>query len=348
MSETRVALVGLGATGLAMGAALIRRTDIRLVGAADPRADLVGRDLGSVLGGDALGVSVVGSAAGLPGADVAIVATSSRLEVVAETAIPLLERGINVVSICEELAYPYLSHPELARRLDEVASRHGVTLLGTGANPGIIMDTLPLMLSVLTQRVRRVVIRRNADMSRYAAILANFGLGLTPAEFQEAQARGAVIGHVGFEQAVAALGGGLGWHLDGIVVDPVRPAWVTDTPRQGRHRTLEPGTVAAVTHAARGFITGTAVIDFEINFGFFEPGDGIELGDHCLLEGLEQNIEVASKNGFESYLSTVAVAANVATAVVEAPAGLRSMAELPVLGLASKGARTSSEHGSRA
>lgn len=340
MSKTRVSLVGLGATGVAIGNVLARRTDVSLQGGADPRPGLVGKDLGSVLGGQELGVTVVDSSACLPDADVAVVATSSMLDVVAETVAPLLERGINVVSICEELAYPHVSHPRLARQLDELARQNGVTLLGTGANPGIIMDTLPLLLSSMTQQAHRVVIRRSADMSRYGAILEKFGLGLTPEQFGLAQRRGAVIGHVGFEQSVAALGSGLGWRLDEIEVDDVRPVRITDRARHGRRRSLEAGTVSAVRHAARGLIADHAVIDLEINFGFFEPGDDIAPGDRCRIEGVDQNIEVAATAGYESHLSTVAVTANVVTAVAEAPPGLRSMAELPVVSFASRGAWT--------
>ena len=341
MSRTRVVLVGLGATGLAIGASLSRRTDCDLVGAVDPRQDLAGQDLGLVLGVGPLGVLVAPTDEGFPDAEVAVVATSSRLESVATTVTPLLERGINVLSICEELASPRLSHPALARMLDEVARRNDVTLLGTGANPGMVMDTLPLLLSVLTTEVGRVVIRRTADMSRYGAILSKFGLGLTPAEFTAAREAGGVIGHVGFEQTIAALAGGLGWTLDEIAVDDVAPALLAETARRGAHRTLETGTIAAVKHAARGCVNGATVIDLEINFGFFKQADGFPNGDSCRIEGADQVIEVRSETGFESFLSTVSAAANVMTAVVAAKPGLRTMAELAVSDIASKGSRLS-------
>jgi 2,4-diaminopentanoate dehydrogenase len=337
MSRTRVALVGLGATGVAIADSLLHRSDCAVVGAADPDHELVGRDLGTLCGRPEIGVTVRAGLEGLPPADVAIVATGSRLDDVAETLVPLLERGMNVVSICEELAFPLLSHPELSRRLDEVARRNGVTLMGTGANPGVVMDTLPLLLSVLTQRVERVVIRRSADMSRYGAIVSKFGLGLTPREFERAQAAGEVIGHVGFDQAIAALASGLSWMLEEIVVDPVRPAFVTPVARHGEHRELAEGTVAAVTHAARGVHAGETVIDLEITFGFFVPEDEIAAGDHCRVEGAEQVVEVISPHGFQSHLSTVAAAVNVATAVSAASPGLRTMADLPVGAMASKG-----------
>jgi hypothetical protein len=338
VSVKRVVLVGLGATGMALGRALLRRVDCEIVGAADTNPIAIGTDLGELLEFGSLGVAVVEDIGQLPEADLAIVATTSDLDQVAETLVPLLERSVNVLSICEELAYPWSTHPHVAERLDELARTHGVTVLGSGANPGIIMDTLPLLLSALTQQVESVKIRRRTNMSRYGAILHKFGLGLSPDEFSDAQAAGHVIGHVGFEQAVGALASGLGWSLDAIEVDKVVPSVVSDTTRVGEYVTIGPRTISAVTHAARGLIAGSSVIDVEIVFGFFDQTDSVGPGDHYRIEGVDQVLDLASESGFESFLSTVAVAANSAMAVVEAPPGLLSMGDLSARMVASKGA----------
>lgn len=331
-------MVGLGATGLAMAQSLLRRTDVEIVGAADRNPAVIGMDLGALAGGSEAGVTVVDDPSSLPVADLAIVATTSDLNHVADTVVPLLERRYNVMSICEELAYPWSSHPEVSRRLDDAAKAHGVTVLGTGANPGVVMDTLPLLLTTLTQCVDRIVIRRRTNMSQYGAILSKFGMGLTPEQFSDAQARGAVVGHYGFEQSISALASGLGWTLDTIEVGQVTPAMVSEIPRVGQHVTIDPGQIAAVTHAARGLRGSRAVIDLEVMFGFFDPSDSITAGDDYLVEGADQVIELKSQIGFESFVSTTAAAVNVATAVIEASSGLLSMGDLPVRAVASKGA----------
>ncbi|ROZ99427.1 dihydrodipicolinate reductase [Gordonia sp. OPL2] len=334
-----IVLVGLGATGLAMAQSLLRRTDVDIVGAADRNPAAIGADLGTLAGLGARGVTVIEDPAGLPAADLAIVATTSDLEQVVGTLVPLLERSYNVMSICEELSYPWASHPELSRRLDETARAHGVTVVGTGANPGVLMDTLPLLLTTLTQRVDRIFIRRRTNMSRYNAILSKFGLGLTPDEFADAKDSGAVVGHYGFEQAIGALAAGLGWSLDAVDVGPVTPSLVSDTVRVGEHVTIEPGRIAAVTHAARGMLGGRAVIDLEIMFGFFDTGDRLTAGDDYRIEGSDQVIALSAPIGFESFMSTIAAAVNVATAVVDAPSGFLSMGDLPTKEVASKGSR---------
>lgn len=349
MADTRqrVMLVGLGATGVAIGQALAQREDCELVAAIDIDPARRGRDLGEVLGGPAIGVPVVADLDAISAtvAGVAVVATTSLLAALEPTVVPLLERGINVVSICEELGYPWVSHPAIADRLDRVAKANGVSILGTGCNPGFLMDTLPLLLSGLTQRVDRVEIRRTADMSGYGAILRKFGLGETIDAFDEAQAMGRVVGHIGFEQAAAALATGLGWELDEIVVDPVRPAFVAPRTRRGVHVEVPAGTVAAVVHSARGYFDGRCLIDLTIHFGIFQPGDPVDPGDRWRIHGEEQLIEVAAEGGFDSFLSTVSVASNVATSLVGAAPGLRTMADLGALGIASKGARRSGSDG---
>lgn len=340
----RMMLVGLGATGVAIGRSLARRRDCELVAAIDVDPARVGRDLGDVLGGPRSGVEVVGSiddlpVTSVPPADVAIVATTSLLSALEPTVTPLLERGTNVVSICEELGYPHERHGEIADRLDRVATRNGVSIMGTGCNPGFLMDTLPLLLSGLTQRVDRVEIRRTASMSGYDAILAKFGLGETVEAFDAAQSQGMIVGHIGFEEAAGALAAGLGWTLDEIVVDPVRPAFVAPETRHGVHREIAAGTVAAVVHTARGYRDGECLIDLAIHFGIFEDGDPVEPGDHWRIHGEEQLIEIAAPGGFDSFLSTVSVASNVATALVDAAPGLRTMADIGANEVAAKGAR---------
>ncbi|MFJ8653106.1 hypothetical protein ACIRNU_12255 [Streptomyces rochei] len=162
-------------------------------------------------------------------------ATSSWIDAVEPTLTALTARGTNVVSICEELRDTAWSHAQAVARLDRLAREHGVSVLGTGCNPGMLMDTLPLVLSGLTLGVERVSVRRTADMSRYGAILKKFGLGLTPAEFDTERDADRVMGHVGFAQSIGALARGLEWELDAIEVDSAERDLITETERRGQH-----------------------------------------------------------------------------------------------------------------
>ncbi|WP_217140068.1 dihydrodipicolinate reductase [Streptomyces sp. AC627_RSS907] len=335
---TSVVVVGLGATGIAIAESLVSRRDCELLGALDIGVDKAGVPLADLVAG-APRVPVVSSVAQLPPADVAVVATSSWIDAIEPTLAALITRGTNVVSICEELRDPTRSHAQTVARLDRLAREHGVSVLGTGCNPGMLMDTLPLVLSGLTLGVERVSVRRTADMSRYGAILKNFGLGLTPAEFDTERAADRVMGHVGFAQSIGALARGLEWELDAIEVDSVERDLIAKTERKGRHTVIAAGTVASVLHRARGLVRGEPVIELATRFGIFAPDDPVERGDGLLVVGREQTIEVAVPGGFESFLSTVAMASNAVTAVVDAMPGFRTVEDLPVGALASKGAR---------
>jgi len=337
MSITSVVIVGLGSVGIDVGRALCRRDDCVVLGALDIQSALHGRDVGDVLGAGGSQGEVVGSIDALPKADVAFVATTSFVEPIEPLITDLLSHGYNVVSICEELGYPAHAHPELSDRIDRVASANDRSVVGTGCNPGMLMDTLPLLLSSLTQRVESVHIERATQMVHYGHILGKFGIGLTEQEFVQAQGEGRVIGHVGFTESIAALASGLGWELDSIEVDSPAPAFLADTERTGANIIVATGTVAAVRHAARGILNGEPVIEVAVHFGFFEAGDPVVPGDRWLIEGEEQTLEFLAPRGLDSLQSTVAVASNAITAIVDAMPGLRTMADLPVTAVASKG-----------
>src|SRR2546426_10999753 len=79
--------------------------------------------------------------------------TSSFLSDVAEQLLECLAAESCVVSTCEELAYPFRKHPGIAAKLDATAKDWGVALVGTGVNPGFVMDKLVLTLAAVSQRV---------------------------------------------------------------------------------------------------------------------------------------------------------------------------------------------------
>src|SRR5262249_30876365 len=119
------------------------------------------------------------------GVDCAIVTTSSSLASCAPTFRDLLARGATVVSTCEELSWPYLRHARLARELDRLAKEHGGRLLGTGVNPGFLMDAFPVAATAISKSVARVEVHRYQDASsRRIPFQKKIGVGLDVAEFR--------------------------------------------------------------------------------------------------------------------------------------------------------------------
>ena len=336
----RVALVGCGATGLEVGRSLLGREDAEIVAAVDTDPAKAGMTLGDVMGVEALELPVRDDldALGPDVADVVVVTVGSTIESVA----PVLERvasaGIDAISLCEALAFPWYDDPDAAQRLHRHAERSGTSILATGANPGFLMDTLPIVLSVSLQSVERISIERTTDLSAYGPLLEKFGFGLTPEEYAQRVGRD-VVGHIGFRQSIAQVAHALGWELERIEVDDPEPLVVTDVARSGAILYLPAGTVAAVRHRAHGIVDGHAAIDCLANFGFLRDGDPLTPGDRWRLEGAGRAVELASPTGFDSWATTISVLVNLIGAVAAAPAGLLTMSDLPVGALAAKGTR---------
>jgi hypothetical protein len=336
----RVALVGVGATGREVGRSLLARTDAQLVAAVDTDPGKAGMTLGELLESNAADLPLRADLDGLSrdDVDVAVVTVGSTMTSVT----PVLERvaaaGIDTISLCEELSYPWFDDSERAERLHRHAERHGVSILATGCNPGFLMDTLPIVLSAAMQVIDRVSIERTTDLSPYGPLLDKFGFGLRPEAYAQRTAD-EVVGHIGFRQSIAQLAHALGWDLDAIDVNPPEPLIVTDVARSGAFLHLQAGTVAAVRQTATGIVTGEPAITCVARFGFIQPQDGLSPGDRWRFEGGGRTLEVASPTGFDSWETTIALLLNLIGAVASAPPGLLTMSDFPVGALAAKGTR---------
>lgn len=108
-----------------------------ILGAADINPEILGKDVGEILGLSELGVKVTRDVEGaVKECDVVLHATGSYLPKVYDQIAAVAALGKPVTSTRETLAYPYYKHPILARRLDELARIHGSTILGSGINYG--------------------------------------------------------------------------------------------------------------------------------------------------------------------------------------------------------------------
>jgi 2,4-diaminopentanoate dehydrogenase len=336
----RVALVGCGATGLEIGRAVAGRADAELVAAIDTDPAKAGRPLRELLGETGPDLAVRAGLDELTSeqVDVAVVTVGSTVESVTPVLEGLASGGIDAISLCEALAFPWFDDPEAAERLNGIAERHRTSILATGCNPGFLMDTLPIVVSSGMQTVERVSIERTTDLSQYGPLLGKFGFGLRPEEYA-ARTADDVVGHIGFRQSIAHLAHALGLELELIEVDAPVPIVVTETARAGAILQIPAGTVAAVRHTARGIVGGEPAISCLANFGFLAPEDGLPRGDRWRFEGGWRTVELESATGFDSWDTTIAVLVNLIGAVGGAPAGLLTMSDIPVGALAAKGGR---------
>jgi 4-hydroxy-tetrahydrodipicolinate reductase len=318
---------GVGPIGASIVRLLRTKKSIEVIGAIDSDPAKAGRDLGEVAGAaDApWGILVTGDAAAMLGesADVVVHSTATLLPQVADQLMACLAAESCVVSTCEELAYPFRKYPELAAKLDAEAKTWGVALVGTGVNPGFVMDKLLLTLSAAAQQIELARAIRIVDASeRRLPLQKKIGAGMSVEEFR-AQAAAGVIKHHGLPESVAMVADALGLGVDEIT-ETIDPVVARERVKTG-FLEVAPGQAAGVHQIARGLAAGKGKIYMELQMyvGAAEPGDTVEIiGD--------PNLKLTIPGGTHGDVATAAVVVNSIPAILDAPAGLRTSRDLPM------------------
>jgi 2,4-diaminopentanoate dehydrogenase len=325
--KIRVVQYGLGPIGASIVRLMRQKASLEIAGAIDKDPAKAGRDLGEIAGAfDApWGIAVSADTSELLAkpVDVVVHSTSSYLPDVMDQLLACLSAGCCVVSTCEELAYPFRKHPVLAKSLDAAAQEEGVALVGTGVNPGFVMDKLVLTLSAAAQRVDFAKAVRIVDAStRRLPLQKKIGAGMTPDEFR-AQVAAGVIKHHGLPESVAMIADGLGFALDDIT-ETIEPVVAGETVKT-EFLEVAAGQVAGVHQVARGISAGEEKIYLELKMfvGAREPIDAIELRG-------EPDLVLTIPGGTHGDVATAAVVVNTIPAILAAPSGLRTSRDLPL------------------
>jgi hypothetical protein len=325
--KVRIIQYGLGPIGSAVARHVVERPGLELVGCVDINPAMHGRDAGEVIGLDrALGFGVGKSLAQVlerTQADVAIHTTSSYFDLFKDQIVEILEAGLDIVSTAEELSFPWPANAQQAAEIDTVAKRAGKTVLGTGVNPGFLMDALPLFLTSISQQVEKIEVTRIINAStRRGPFQAKIGSGMTVEAFNEKMAAGR-MGHVGLPESVNMVFDTLGKTLARYesTVEPVIADRLTTT----EHFQVQPGQVRGLKQVARAY---TEEGEF-MTLTFIAALDAGEDGDTIKITG-RPDLEVKLQ-GTNGDLATVAIAVNAVRRVKEAAPGLVTMRDLPIV-----------------
>jgi 2,4-diaminopentanoate dehydrogenase len=318
-----VVVMGLGAIGREIARASLQSEEVTLVGAVDTHTSIVGKRL------DALGVPSSlevepelrrGAARGRR--PVVLHATGSTLPAVADQLLAAVKEGHSVVSTCEELAFPWVRHPELSEKLERAAQRAGVTVLGTGVNPGFVLDRLVATLGQTVGPVRHVLVRRVVDArGRREALQRKIGAGLTEDEFDALAADGAV-GHVGLLESAALCALGLGLDLEEYEEEVAPVIAHEDIP--GGAFVVPRGRVAGVNQTVVGLVDGQERVRLELMLALgAEPP-----GDHIVIES-NTRLGVEIPGGIPGDSATAQLVVHAAPRVASAESGLLTVLDLP-------------------
>jgi hypothetical protein len=323
----RVLAVGLGPIGCAVVRQVAVRRGFQLVGGIDVDPAKLGRDLGEVAGVDrGLRVKVSDDLHRVcrdARPDVAVLCTSSSLRKGMPVLEQLLKLRVPVVSTMEELAYPSKPTRPLARRIDALAARAGVAVLGTGVNPGFAMDALPIALTAVCERVDRIEVQRVQDARiRRLPFQQKIGAGLTKKQFEQKLASGTVR-HVGFTESIQMIADALGWGLTRIT-DVVRPFVATENVASDWLK-VRRGQVAGIVQEGTGYVGRVPKIRLRLEARLGAP----ESFDSILIEG-SPRIFSKVHGGIHGDVATASITLNSIPHVLKAKPGLRSMRDMPL------------------
>ncbi len=334
MREVRVVLWGLGAMGSGIARLLSKRRGVQVIGACDINPELLGKNLYEALDipqegrPDAPITGDIKKALEQKPVDICVIATHSFVKDVYPKVLEVVDQGVNVLTIAEEMAWPWAQSPDMALDMHIMAVKNKVSVLGTGINPGMMMDLLAVCLSGAQTELSGVHCERVNSLSPFGrAVMEEQGIGLAPQAFEQGVAEGALAGHVGFEESIHLMASAFGWPVDEVKTR-MRPI-ITQVDRKAPHGEASAGQVAGVDMRALGIIEGEEKITMSHPQQIEPQLAGVETGDYITLKG-RPPIAMAIKPEVDGGLGTIAMACNTLPFVVAAKPGLLTMLDIPV------------------
>lgn len=159
-----------------------------IVSAFDINPNVIGKDIGEIVGGEKKGVTVSPMEKAKEilentKPDIAIVTTMSLISDVEEALTICAELGINAITTCEEAFFPANSNPRITNKLDEIAKRTNCTITGSGYQD-IYWGQLISSISGSTHKITKIKGSSSYNVEDYGIALAKaHGAGLSLEDF---------------------------------------------------------------------------------------------------------------------------------------------------------------------
>ncbi len=325
MKKIKVAQFGLGPIGLESLRFAAEQPWIEIVGAVDNDPRKYGRSLVELTGLPLLdGLSLCPTLEELfreTQPDVILHTASSSAAATMQQVRLALEMGLAVASTCEELIYPALKSPALAQELNVLCLHTKARIVGTGVNPGFVMDLLPICLTGVCRSVESIRVERVVDAStRRQSLQAKIGSGQDPDEFRLKLATGQA-GHAGLQESAALVAHAMGWKFDEIT-ERGEPIVATKDITTEFFR-VAAGQACGIHQRVEGSEGGRErlALDLKMYLGAPKPRDAI------VIRG-RPDLNVVVEGGVAGDDATIAALVNVVPRLMAAPPGLRLLTEL--------------------
>jgi len=327
MKKIKILLVGIGPVGQKIARFIVKRQSLEITGAVDIDPEIAGLDIGKLCDADIPPLTISGTvdeAIVITHPDVTILTTVSEIKEAEQQIIDLLEYRIPIVSTCEELSFPWESNPEISKRIDQIAWKNKTAVVGTGVNPGFLMDSFPIHLTAVCQHVDSIRITRIQNpVNRRIPFLKKIGAGLNIEDF-EIKKQSGTLRHVGLQESVQMIAGRMGWEIDQYneTLDPV----IAESNIINERIRIQAGNARGVSQVAKGFYQGKEKIRLVFIAAVNEPdpNDTIEIFG-------EPNIKSSVPGGIDGDLATAAITINTIPQILKIKPGLHTMADLPVV-----------------
>ena len=333
MDKIKVIIWGFGAMGRGMAEMIMQKKGVEIVGVCDINPHYQNQEIKSILNvrndhPDVMVTDNIDHLLGTTKADIVLLATDSFVKGAFDKIKKVISHKINCISTAEEMAYPKANEPELASQLDQLAKAFGVTVLGTGINPGFIMDLLVVALSGAMADVTHIEAKRVNSLSPFGPVVMHEqGVGISEHEYHHRVADGNLAGHVGFKESVNMIADALGVKLDDFhqQMEPI----ITSIDRKSKYGEAKAGTLAGINMTGQGLVGGNTFINM-IHPQQIEPEmEGTLTGDYIDLKGTP-HIKMAITPEINGGIGTIAMCVNMIPHVINARPGLKTMIDLPV------------------
>lgn len=332
--KIRVVVWGLGSMGSGIAKMVLSKKGFTIVGAIDMDPKKAGKKLYEILGVPANednSCVITKNAEDVIKkgfADVCLLATASFTKVVFPYIKMAAEAGMNIVTTAEEMSYPRALDPELSDEMDKIAKKNKVSILGTGVNPGFIMDLVVIMLTGVCDTVESFNVKRINDLACFGkAVMVEQGIGLKPEEFVQGVKNDTIAGHVGFLQSFGMFEEAFGIKLKNIRQE--KEPILTKVPRATDIVSVKAGDVAGCRQLGYADLDNKTFITMEHPQQIRPELENIETGDYITVNGTP-NLNLQIKPEIPGGIATIAICVNMVPLVINSEPGLKTMLDLPI------------------
>lgn len=333
IDKLRVALWGFGAMGQGIAKLIASKSHLEIVGVCDINPDMVGKSLEEIIGESSLNNVFVEADIDLmlqkSAPTLVMISTDSFVRKNYDKIMKCIKKGYHVISSAEEMAQPYANNAELAISIDEAAKANGVTVLGTGVNPGFMMDLLAISMTGVTESIKEIHCRRVNSLSPFGkTVMEEQGIGISLEEFDMKLSKNLLSGHVGFKESTFLFAQALG-NAEVIDFEETMAPILTDVERKSKYGYAAKGTLAGIDMRAKATLSNGIKLFFKHPQQIEPQLGGVATGDYIKILGVpEINLSITPE--VDGGIGTIAICVNMIPLVVEAESGLKTMVDLPV------------------